>query len=335
MAQVILNRFELVAPYAEDGILRRWLARNAKPRDDEPPLVGVTGFPAGVSTSERVQQFARYEANLVSQLVHPGIARTYDFGIESDRIFFVTDLPIGESFSSLWERALMYDERIPISLAVRLAHETAQVLHHAHTQRASDGLTLTAVHGGLSPDRLFLQPEGKVLVTDFGAAKLLRRINDLTEGRASEVANSYRAPEQVQEKAIGPSTDVFLLGAVLWELLSLQRLYPEEVERREIAIVAEEPTPPSEYNPALTHTLDKVVLKALEKQPSHRFSNAEDFAAALKPFFEAMPLDGTIEDYLLENFIDRVEAWKRLQRALAENDVHAALLAARGTLISG
>lgn len=333
MVQTILERFELVAPYAEDGILRRWLGRNVYQEDGEPLLVSVTGFPAGVASSERVRQLAQYEANLASQLVHPGIARTYAYGVDHDCIFFVTDLPIGESFASIWERALMYDERIPVSLSVLLLHETAEILHHAHTQRASDGLTLTAVHAGISPDRLFLQPDGTVLVTDFGTGKILRRVNDFTEGQASEIANSYRAPEQVQNKTVGPSTDVFLMGAVLWELLSMQRLYPEELAQRDIAIVADEPEPPSNYNAAVTGTLDNVVLEALAKQPGDRFATAEDFAEALRSFRDAMPLHGTVQEYLEEHFVDRLSAWRELQTALAENDLHAALLAAKGSLV--
>lgn len=332
MAQVILNRFELVASYAEDGILRRWLARNLEREAGEPVLVSVTGFPAGVAASERVQQLARYEANIVTQLAHPNIASTYAFGPDRDCLWFVTELPIGESFASIWEKALMFDDRVPVSLSVGLVHDVADTLHHAHTQRDQDGITLAAVHGGLSPDRLFVQPDGTVLVTDFGIGKLLRRVNDFTDGVASEIANAYRAPEQVQGKTVGPSTDVFLAGAVLWELLSMRRLYPEERERRDIAIVTEAPQPPSRINAAVTETLDNVVLTALAKQPSDRFATAGDFAAALKPFRDAMPLHGTIPDYLAEQFIDRVEAWRELQDAIGSGDVREALLAAKGTL---
>ncbi len=333
MSQWVLDRFELIAPYGDDGVVRRWVARNAEPREGEPVLVGVTGFPAAVSASTRLQQLARYEADLIEQLRHPNIARTHEYGLDRDCMFFVTDLPIGETFASIWERALMYDERIPAAIAVQLVHDVALTLHHAHTQRSLDGLTLNAVHAGISPDRLVVRPDGTVLVTDFGIAKVLRKANDMSDGQASELANSYRAPEQVQEKAVGPSTDVFLLGVVLWELLSLQRLYPEETDRREISIVAEEPAAPSDFNAALTTTLDRAVLKALEKQPSHRFGDAKVFAEALEPFHRAMPHAGTIEDYLAEHFVDRVEVWKALQTALAEDDLHAALIAAKGTLV--
>ena len=244
----------------------------------------------------------------------------------------MTELPIGESFASIWEKALMFDDRIPVSLSVGLIHEVATTLHHAHTQRDSDGITLAAVHGGLSPDRLFVQPDGTVLVTDFGVGKLLRRVNDFTDGVASEIANGYRAPEQVQGKTVGPSTDVFLAGVVLWEMLAMERLYPEERERREISIVAERPQPPSSMNAAVTETLDNVVLSAVAKQPADRFATAADFAAALRPFRDAMPLHGSIPDYLADQFVDRVEAWRKLQDAVDGGDVHEALLAAKGTL---
>jgi serine/threonine-protein kinase len=333
MSHVVLDRFELVAPFDEDGVIRRWVARNREPEADEPVLVAVTGFPDGVASSDRIRQLARYEAGLAEQLDHPSVARTFDYGLDGGRLFFVTDLPIGESLATLWEKALMFDERVPIALALRAVYEAIGVVDHAHTQKGADGLTLNVVHGGLSPGRIILRPSGQLLVTDFAIGKLLQKINDLTDGMASPTSLSYRAPEQVQEKVIGPSTDVFLIGEILWELLAMRRLYPEELENRDIAIAHETPEPPSNHNAAVTGTLDKVVLTALAKQPSDRYSSAADFASALRPFLDAMPLHGTVEAYLEEQFIDRVGDWRSLEAALDEGNLRDALVAAKGTLI--
>lgn len=332
-SHLVLERFELVAPYEDDGVLRRWLARNLEPEEGEDVLVAITGLPTGVAGSERIRQLAGYEAELAMQLDHPGITRTFAYGLDQERLFFATELPVGESFRALWEKALIFDDRVPIALSMRLGVEAAEVLHHAHTQKGDDGLTLHGVHGGIAPNRLFLSPKGAVRITDFGVGKVLQKINELTEGAASETCQAYRAPEQVQSKAVGISTDVFLLGVVLWELLSMQRLYPEELDRRDIAIVTATPEPPSNYNAAVTGTLDKVVLEALEKQPSDRFSTADEFAAALRPFLDAMPLHGSVQAYLEEQFIDRVDLWRDLEAALDADDLKGALLAAKGTLV--
>lgn len=333
MSHVVLERFELIAPFGDDGVLRRWLARNLEPRDGEHVLVSITGLPAGVAGSERVRQLASYEADLARQLEHPGIVRTFDFGLDRDRLFFATELPTGESWATIWEKSLMFDERVPIALAVRLCVEAADVLHHAHTQRGQDGLTLHAVHGAIAPSRLKLGADGGVRVLDFGIGKVLQKINMMTEGAGSEVAQSYRAPEQVQEKAVGTSTDIFLLGVVLWEMLSMQRLYPEELERRDIVIVTEPPEAPSEHNAAVTGTLDQVVMTALEKQAGDRYGSAEAFADALRPFLDAMPLHGTVQGYMEDQFIDRIGQWQDLDAALEAGDLRSALVAAKGTLL--
>ena len=333
MSVKVLDRFELIAPYDEDGVLRRWVARNLEPRSGEPVLVSVTGLPAGVALSERVRQLGTYEAELAMQLDHPGIIHIYAAGIDRERLFFVTQLPIGESWSALWEKSLMFDERIPVALAIRLALEASEILHHAHTQVGDDGMTLHGVHGAIAPNRLYLSPTGRVLVGDFGIGKVLQKVNELTDGRASETGQAYRAPEQVQTKAIGTSTDVFLLGVVLWELLAMQRLYPEELERRDITIVTQPPQPPSNFNAAVTGTLDQVVLTALAKQPSERYPTADAFAAALRPFERSMPMHGTVIGYLEEQFVETLFQWQELEFALAEDDLHSALLAARGTLL--
>ena len=333
MSVRVLERFELIAPYDEDGVLRRWVARNLEPEPGEHVLVSVTGLPAGVALSERVRQLGSYEAALAMQLDHPGIIPTLAAGLDRDRLFFVTQLPIGEAWSALWEKALIFDDRIPVSLAIKLTIEACEILHHAHTQVGDDGMTLHGVHGAIAPNRLFVTPAGNVMVGDFGIGKVLQKVNELTGGRASEVGQAYRAPEQVQSKAIGTSTDVFLLGAVLWELLSMQRLYPEELERRDIAIVTHPPQPPSNFNAAVTGTLDHVVLVALQKQPSDRYSSADSFAAALRPFERSMPMHGTVAAYLEEQFVETLFSWQELEFALAEGDLHSALLAVRGTLL--
>lgn len=333
MSVRVLDRFELIAPYDEDGVLRRWVARNLDPRPGEHVLVSVTGLPASVSLSERVRQLGSYEAELAMQLDHPGIVRTFEAGLDRERLFFVTQLPVGESWLAMWEKALMFDDRIPVSLAIRLALEACEILHHAHTQVGVDGMTLHAVHGALAPNRLYLSPGGAVRVGDFGIGKVLQKVNELTDGQASETGLAYRAPEQVQAKAIGTSTDVFLLGAVLWEMLSMQRLYPEELDRRDIAIVTQPPEPPSNFNAAVTGTLDHVVLTALEKQPSERYATADAFAAALRPFERSMPMHGTVAGYLEEQFVETLFQWRELEFALGEDDLHGALLAARGTLL--
>lgn len=333
MSVKVLDRFELIAPFDEDGVLRRWVARNLEPRSREPVLVAVTGLPAGVALSERVRQLGTYEAELAMQLDHRGIIRTFAAGLDRDRLFFVTELPVGESWSAMWEKALMFDDRIPVSLSIKLIVEACEILHHAHTQVGHDGMTLHGVHGGIAPSRLYLSPTGEVLIGDFGIGKVLQKVNELTEGRGSEVTQSYRAPEQVQTKAIGTSTDVFLLGVVLWELLSMQRLYPEELDRRDIVIVTEPPEPPSNHNAAVTGTLDQVVLTALAKQPSERYSTAAAFADALRPFERSMPMHGTVSAYLEEQFIETLFQWQELAFALGEDDLHSALLAVRGTLL--
>lgn len=333
MSVTVLERFELIAPYDEDGVLRRWVARNLEPRDGEHVLVSVTGLPAGVANSERVQQLGHYEAELAMQLDHPGILRTFAAGLDRDRLFFVTQLPVGESWSAIWEKALMFDDRIPVSLAIKLTLEACEALHHAHTQVGHDGMTLHGVHGAVAPNRLFVSPAGHVSVGDFGIGKVLQKVNELTDGRASETGLAYRSPEQVQAKAIGTSTDVFLLGVVLWEMLSMQRLYPEELDRRDIAIVTEPPEAPSNLNAAVTGTLDHVVLTALQKQPSDRYATADSFAAALRPFARSMPMHGTVAGYLEEQFVETLFQWQELEFALAEDDLHAALLAVRGTLL--
>ena len=330
---IVLNRFELIAPYDHDGVLRRWLAQNLEPETGERVLVSVAGLPPGIAASARVQQLAAYETAIARQIHQKGVVPMIASGLDNERLFFASALPVGVSWKTLWRAVDVNGDRIPVSLSVHIAAAAAELLHRAHTQVGRDGMTLHAVHGAVAPDRLYLTPNGDVALADFGLGRVMQLVNAVTDGAAAEFVRSYRSPEQVQQKAVGTSTDVFLLGVVLWEMLTMTQLYPDTMPKRDIAIVTEPPDAPSNLNAAVTGTLDQVVLRALSKQPSDRYSTAEAQCDALRPFETSMPMHGSVSDYLDEVFGATLGQWQELNEALDAGDLHGALVASRGTVL--
>jgi eukaryotic-like serine/threonine-protein kinase len=136
------------------------------------------------------------------------------------------------------------------------------------------------VHRDIKPHNVILDEEGRAKVTDFGIARA--GASDMTETGSIMGTAQYLSPEQAQGRPVSPRSDLYSIGVMLYELLTGRVPFDAESPVT-IALkhVSEAPVPPSEVNPAVSPALDAVVLRALEKEPAHRFADADEFAAAL------------------------------------------------------
>ena len=234
---------------------------------------------------ESTQFRARFlgEARAASALNHPNIAAIYDYGETPDgQPFLVMELVNGESLFDLLHRGEMAIEQ-----AARIVEETAEALGEAHRH----GI----IHRDIKPTNIVLNERGQVKVLDFGLAKALvdRRPPsgeaDSTMTSAETLEGTllgtpqYMSPEQAQEVAMGPPSDLFALGAVLYECLAGR---PAFSGANPIAILAAvlhlDPAPPSRFNPKVRPEMDRITLKALPKQPAERYQTAAELAADLR-----------------------------------------------------
>jgi serine/threonine protein kinase len=169
---------------------------------------------------------------------------------------------------------------VPVSFALFLAREVALALDHAHRARDAAGRPLGAVHCDVSPSNVFASRRGEVKLGDFGVARAAG-----ARARAAFGKVRYLAPEQVSGGPVGPRTDVFALGAVLYELLTNRPAFAgsdaDDVARR---IVAGPRRPPSADRADVPPNVDAIVLRALN--PLERFADARALAAALAGAFD-------------------------------------------------
>jgi len=219
---------------------------------------------------EYVARFRR-EARTVAQLSHPNIVTVIDRGEDEGRQFIVFEYVDGENLKELLERSGPLPVRRAVELSVQIAHGLA--FAHRH------GL----VHRDVKPQNVLLNGDGEAKVTDFGIARSLDVEHGVTQTGTVLGTSAYIAPEQASGRPVGPHTDVYSLGVVLYELLTGEVPFPGE-NFVAVAMKHINEPPPSlvEQRPDVPLRLAAAVDRALEKDPRHRFPSMDDFAAELE-----------------------------------------------------
>ena len=241
--------------------------------------VALKLLPQGLLADEAARKRFRKEALALARLNHPNIATIFEFGNEDGLDFLVTEYIPGITLDTkLSSGPLNTDE------AIRLGVQLATGLAEAHSQ----GL----IHRDLKPGNLRVAPDGRLKILDFGLAELAPRLrsDDVTASlltQTSQYAGTlpYMAPEQLRGAIADARTDIWAAGAVLYEMATGKRPFPESGAPLLInAILNSNPVPTSQINKKVPPGLDQVVLKALQKDPTRRYQTAFELRSDLERF---------------------------------------------------
>ena len=227
---------------------------------------------------EHVARFAR-EARAAGSLNHPNIVAVYDVAREGGIPYVVTELLEGETLRSRLNRG-----PLPYRKAVEYGIQIAQALDAAHGK----GIW----HRDVKPANIFLTEDGRVKLLDFGIAKLTER--ETTSGTRDTTAEStqageirgtagYMSPEQVLGEVVDHRSDIFALGAILYEMFTGARAFqrPSNIETMN-AVLQEDPEDPLILNPKLPAAAAAIVARCLEKNKEERFQSSRDLAFDLQ-----------------------------------------------------
>ena len=222
-----------------------------------------------VADTDYVERFRR-EARSVAQLSHPNIVTVIDRGEQDGRQFIVFEYINGENLKALVER----EGPLPEQDAVRLALQIARALGFAH----DNGL----VHRDVKPQNVLLNGDGQAKVTDFGIARSLAVKGGLTQTGTVMGTSDYIAPEQARGSRVDAQSDIYSLGAVLYELLTGEVPFPGDnfvaVAMRHIN---EPPPNVRERRPDVSPRLDALIRRAMAKEPRDRFGSMDELCAEL------------------------------------------------------
>jgi serine/threonine-protein kinase len=222
------------------------------------------------------------EARISIQLDHPCIVAVEDLGQHAGSYYIAMEWVPGKDLRAALGALGARRRRMPVELAALVGARVFEALAHAHGACGEDGAPLAVVHRDVSPQNVLLSFAGEVKLADFGIAEAAWRLGErgVLRGKLA-----YLSPEQAEGGAAGPKSDLFAAAAVLHEVLGGERLFQAPSEPMLLERVrAAEVEPPSRRNGAVPPELDRLVLKALARDPAERPASAASMAEALRPF---------------------------------------------------
>ncbi len=270
--EAVADRYIPEAPIGSGGMATVWRAHD---RALDRPVALKRLHPHLAALPEAGARFRR-EALAAAALDHPGIVTVHDVGVDASGPYLVMEFVDGESLSSRLGKL----EALPPAEAARIAMAVAEALDHAHRRGV--------VHRDIKPANILLGPGDRVRVADFGIARYLLADDQLTDSGVVLGTTPYMAPEVMTGGEPGPLADLYALGVVLYEMLTGRLPFSgDNALALTVAKREHRPTPPSALVD-LPAGLERVVLTAIEGQPSARPADAASFAAALRPFTEVV-----------------------------------------------
>lgn len=307
----VLGKYALFAPIASGGMATVHLGR----------LLGDAGFARTVAIKRLAQQVATEEAfvamlldeaRLASRFRHANVAATIDVVSAQRELWLVLDYVHGESFRELLAAAAPLggmDPRAVASIAVGALHG----LHAAHEATTESGEPLALVHRDVSPQNILVGKDGIPRVVDFGVAKAVGRLQQTNVGQFKGKPR-YMAPEALRAHPgthLDRRTDIFSMGAVLWEALTGRPLFDNESKVDVLMQVLTMPIPPPEtVRESVPTRVSEVVMRALRRDPAERFATAEEFAVALE---DALPT-GLASQHAVGSLVLRLAGERLLER---------------------
>jgi serine/threonine-protein kinase len=230
------------------------------------------------------------EAKLLGLLHHPNVVQVYEFGEDDGVLFLALEYVEGPSLSRVLRTLRGANKRMPPAIVAFVAREICRALECVHALRDDQGRALGAIHRDVTPSNVILTPAGEVKLLDFGVATF----KDALQGTKSGTVKgkpAYLAPEQLEGKAIDGRVDLFALGIVMHEMLTLQHLFAGDSDLGTVKQIMEREIPsPAANRDDVPEALERIVMRALERDRGRRFSTAAEMTAALDDFVVASKL---------------------------------------------
>jgi len=266
------GRYRIVRKLGQGGMGAVCLAHDTQL--DRQVALKVPSF-VGSDRKEMVERFLR-EARAMATITHPNLCPVHDVG-EIGGVHFMT---MGYIEGRLLAEHIQSGQPAGERLAATVIRKLALALHEAHTRGV--------VHRDLKPTNIFIDPRGEPVIVDFGLARRVEASDAaLTHNGTLVGTPAYMAPEQArgQASAIGPQSDIYSLGVILYELLTSRRPFRGEGALEVLGqVLTGQPDPPRAVRPDIDPRLEAICLKAMAKQPADRYASMAELAAALGDF---------------------------------------------------
>jgi serine/threonine-protein kinase len=278
-----LSHYKVLEKIGEGGMGEVYLAHDERLDRD----VAIKVLPSGILADETARKRFHKEALALSKLNHPNIATVHDFDTQEGVDFFVMELVEGATLAEKLKTGARPEKEV-----ISLGTQIADALEDAHEH----GI----VHRDLKPGNIAVTPKGRVKVLDFGLARMLRPVSDeatteaLTQERAVAGTLPYMSPEELRGEKSDHRSDLFSFGVVLYEMATGRRPFEHTISTALAdAIIHKAPDPPSAHNRKISPGLESIIIKALDKDPDHRYQSAREMRVDLERL--SAPISGIVQ----------------------------------------
>lgn len=280
------GRYELTALIARGGMAEVWRARARGAGGFRKDVVIKTILPHLAQDPEFIEMF-RNEALLAAGLNHPNLVQIFDFGSRESTYFIAMEFVDGQSLRHIARRYRQQTgAELPPWLALYVAAAVCDGLQYAHDLRGDDGRPIGLVHRDVSPENIMISYPGLVKLLDFGVAKATKDAS-LTDAGTLKGKYSYMAPEQILGRQVDRRIDVYGVGVILYELLTGVRPFQGRTQWDLLQqITSGEVAKPSSLMSWIPPELDRILLRAIERDPGERFGSTQELQAQLSDYLE-------------------------------------------------
>jgi len=242
--------------------------------------VALKVLPPNIRCSDKIIRRFLREAESVARLDHPNIVKIFGIGHKNSVYYYAMELIEGRPLEDLLKEGAL----LPFRKVAQLIIQACEAIHFAHSHQI--------IHRDIKPGNIIINDKGEVIITDFGLARP-EKAATLTESGALVGTPIYMSPEQVLAKrgGVDKRTDIYSLGVTLYQLLTgMPPFTGERTQEILNQILVEEPRPPHRCRVNIPRALSIIAVKALEKDPRHRFQSASDLAEELTRYLEGIAI---------------------------------------------
>jgi serine/threonine-protein kinase len=288
-AGVKLGRYELLYPLGVGGMAEIFKARALGPAGYARDVVIKRILPAHGDDLDFIRMFEA-EANILGRLHHPNVVEVYDFGTDGGLPFLALEYVDGPSLSRVLRTLRAANRKMPPAIAAFIGREVSRALDYVHNLEDANGARLDVIHRDVTPSNIVLAATGGVKLLDFGVATF-RTAGQVSKSGTVKGKPAYLAPEQLEGKPLDGRVDLFALGIVMHEMLSLQHLFAGDSDLGTVKKLMEMEIPsPAAKRDDVPPALEEIVMRALERDRRRRYANAAEMSLALDDFVVASKL---------------------------------------------
>jgi serine/threonine protein kinase len=307
------GRYVVEAPLARGGMGEVWLASALGPGGFKKRVVIKTILPGLLDKPGYVEMLVK-EASLAARLNHPNVVQVFDLGCIGGLYYIAMEYLSGRSLAQMLRRANQMSERLSIPVLISMFAATCDGLAYAHAQTDDDGAPLGILHRDISPSNLMLTFTGRVAILDFGVATASRGRFQTRSGQIKGKFH-YLAPERVRGEVHDRRSDIYSLGVVLYQCLTLRWPFRAKGDYELLRQIAnEEAPPPAVHVAGLPAELERIVMRAMAREPADRYPDAQQMATDLRAFAQTSsgaPDASELAAYLARLFPDGADIARR------------------------